>query len=320
MLHLQERNIYTTGNEHFVHEIRFQKYIPLDFTADQGPLIIPYQMAAFWWSVYDDADGNNQSVQIAKALNNVCWGVTWMEGEITTEVYTVTRERLIQQGSTNYKTYDFETSQNLFMGLVDREQVTVTLTSAKQLAPNAYHSTIIKSLFDDQNDRITKIEIPQRMMHTFKVKFSQPPHNYTFQPVDLSDVNNISYHIPGPQCLAEDNLSTIGQWWGDTELYDQVLDSGSGYSNQFFWKRRSYPLLMYGQPQVPDETGNMKFRYMIRFSTKLTLKYHFYPTYYLTTDTFLKRQAIPLPKWQTTDSVPKGTIAAFSCIPYESKA
>jgi len=53
-------------------------------------------------------------------LHNVTSGTTFLYSRLTVEVYAVTRQRLLQQGSTNTITYDFETSEHLYVLEADR--------------------------------------------------------------------------------------------------------------------------------------------------------------------------------------------------------
>ena len=55
----------------------------------------------------------NTSIEKFKNIAVLSIGTEWIKGTITVEVFNVTRNRLIQTGSTNYMTYDFKTSQNL---------------------------------------------------------------------------------------------------------------------------------------------------------------------------------------------------------------
>lgn len=57
-----------------------------------------------------------------------------------------------------------------------------------------------------------------------------------------------------------------------------------------------YPCMLLGQPEVPDETGKMKFRYQIRFTTRIHHRFHIQPEINegIMTD-FLHRQVISPP-------------------------
>ncbi|KYM84746.1 Coat protein VP1/VP2 [Atta colombica] len=52
-------------------------------------------------------------------LGETSWAIDYHRGR-TIEVFAVLRQRLLQQGQTSYFTYDFETSQNLFVSMGDR--------------------------------------------------------------------------------------------------------------------------------------------------------------------------------------------------------
>jgi hypothetical protein len=82
------------------------------------------------------------------------------------EVYAVTRQRLLQQGSTNTITYDFETTENLYALEADRDVESYPIVNAASCGPTAIH--IPKSYgFDTTEGTYTKVaEIPQKMKWT----------------------------------------------------------------------------------------------------------------------------------------------------------
>ncbi|EGI68937.1 hypothetical protein G5I_02320 [Acromyrmex echinatior] len=64
-----------------------------------------------------------QTSQNRRTFDKLCetaWGIDYNEEKITIEVFAVLRQRLLQQGQTSYFTFDFETSQNLFVSTGDR--------------------------------------------------------------------------------------------------------------------------------------------------------------------------------------------------------
>lgn len=279
-------------------------------------------MAGFWASMANQSGvPDNQSIQTMKLLNKMAWGVEWLEGTIETEVYTVTRERLIQQGTTNYKTFDFETSQNLFFASADRQLEKINITNINQLNPNTQHTNNTQ-IFDPDNDTYTKQEIPQRMKHTYHVQFPHLNHNNIYRPVDISDVANVAYLIPGAQGQIQQSTATGNNWTinNQTQLLQEKATSNLTEitQNSVMQPRVSYPRIHYGQPLVEDETGIMKFRYKIRFSTELKLNFHINPDYRRATkdDSVFNRQLFDLPKSVGT-AAPGGMLATCVCMPYE---
>lgn len=305
------RNIFNKGNQNVYHIVKQQKYLDFNYVSNQNPYIIPYQTAGFWASMWDQTDiANNNSINIMKALNNIAVGVSWIKGEITFEVYAVTRQRLLT-GTTNQTTWDFETSQNMFIADADREPENFNLASAAATGPLAQQTTQTQ-LFNANNDRYTKYELPQRNKYTREIDFQQLTNNYMWKTVDISATTNFRKLIP----MSEGVYTTSNATSYMTELTEQKEAwAGSGKTTEatVFRNRTSYPRMHVAQPQVPDETGNMKFRYQVRMSTKLHLNYHLYPDYMSSTSIeYLKRQTLELPQVTATGGV-------VTCMPYEMK-
>lgn len=55
-------------------------------------------------------------------LASASTGIEFLHGEIDIDLMSICRQRLLQQGTTNVQTYDFETSQNLLIGTYDRTE------------------------------------------------------------------------------------------------------------------------------------------------------------------------------------------------------
>lgn len=305
------RNILNNGNYTIYHVVKTQKYLDFNYVTNQNPYIIPYQTAGFWGSMWDQTDiANNNSINIMKALNSVALGVTWIKGEITFEVYTVTRQRLLT-GTTNQTTWDFETSQNMFIADADREPENFNLAAVAATGPLGQQTTQTQ-LFNANNDRYTKYELPQRNQYTREIHFQQLDNNYMWRPADISAVTNFRYLIP----MAEGVYTTTSANVRQTEFTDETTAyAGSGATTRqtLFRNRTSYPRMHLAQPQVPDETGFMKFRYQVRMSTKLHLNYHMYPDYATKNNLeYMHRQTLLLPQVAATAGI-------VTCMPYEIK-
>ncbi|QZA76130.1 capsid protein [Aedes aegypti densovirus] len=305
------RNIMNKGNHTVYHVVKQQKYLDFNYVSNQNPYIIPYQTAGFWASMWDQTDiGSNNTINIMKALNNVSVGVTWIKGEITFEVYAVTRQRLLT-GTTNQTTWDFETSQNMFIADADREPENFKLASAAATGPLAQQTTQTK-LFNANNDRYTKYELPQRNQYTREYDFQQLTNNYMWKPTDISAEANFRRLIP----MAEGVYTTTSATTKMAELTQQksaYATSGKTTEASLFRNRTSYPRMHLAQPQVPDETGYMKFRYQVRMSTKLHLVFHIYPDFSTSTNIeYMGRQVLELPEVTARGGV-------VTCMPYEIK-
>ena len=319
-MYLQVRNIFNKGQHAVFHTVKTQKYITLDFVQNQNPIIIPYQFAGFWGSMYDqNGISNNRSIQNMKILNSMSWGVEWLNGTIDVEVYAVTRQRLIQQGATNYLTFDFETSQNLFIAEADRNYEGIDINNVAQLGPNVQHTSTTLA-FDENNDTYTKEEIPQRMIWSKTIHFPHLQHNYAWKPIDMSDVANVATLIPGGQ--GQTQKVTSDQNWNISkqhELIQETTTLGAGgatiIQKDMMQPRVSYPRLHFAQPLVTDETGIMKFQYKIRFTTELNLKFHLNPDFTNGgVEVMLERQRFTLPVG--SPAAESTNIATCICMPY----
>ena len=138
------------------------RMIDLDFTTMQKPYIIPYQTAGFWFLMGLDAkQKNNNCFGKFKYLGQLSLGMEWIKGTITVEVFNITRNRLIQTGSTNYMTYDFETSQNLIWAVGDRCIVSQKLESEEHTNIHT-SSEDNKYIWNHDNMHFTIEQIPQQ--------------------------------------------------------------------------------------------------------------------------------------------------------------
>nr|AVM80381.1 capsid protein [Ambidensovirus sp.] len=302
------RNIFNKGNHSIYHVVKNQKYLDVNFVTNQNPYIIPYHMAGFWGSMWDSTNIlDNNTISIMKALNAISIGVTWIKGIITFELYSVCRQRLLT-GTTSQTTWDFETSQNLFIADADREPETYDVASSEATGP-LNQQTKNTSLFNANNDRYTKYELPQRHMYTREINFEELHNNYMWKPVDFSNAANYRTMIPtaeGVEITTKANTKIEEL----TQENDAYATSKITTKQSTFRNRTSHPRMHIAQPYVPDETGFMKFRYQVRMSTELHLNFHLLPDYGSSTQMeYFKRQTLQLP--QIAD---KGTVI---CMPYE---
>jgi hypothetical protein len=112
------RNIFNKGGQVLPYVLKWQKYFDLDFSVNKHPYVIPYQTLIFWTGMWDRATQNTLNFY---NLHNVTSGTTFLYSLLTVEVYAVTRQRLLQIGSTNTITYGFETAEHLYVVEADRD-------------------------------------------------------------------------------------------------------------------------------------------------------------------------------------------------------
>jgi len=128
------RNIFTRGHT-VKYVLRWQKVLDLDFTTNQRPYIVPYQTLTFWtgaWAEHTTANMTN-SVTLQEISN----GYNFHYSDLTIELYSITRQRLLQQGATNTVTYDFESGECLYIYLADRDLETYKITSIHDCGPTS---------------------------------------------------------------------------------------------------------------------------------------------------------------------------------------
>lgn len=186
--------------------------IDLNFGDDQNHIITPYHTAGFWLQTWTDNHENN-SINIVNKLCNISYGIEWLFGEIYIEVYSITSQRLLQNGATNVLTYDFETRQNLIEGWCNRHQYIYKITNNKNLNPGKLRYTPLEDnqtsqLFDDDVDTITKKEIPQKYEYKRIINFPSLTHNCLYKPIPTTNIN-IGTLIPGAQNINKYEKGTV---------------------------------------------------------------------------------------------------------------
>jgi hypothetical protein len=101
--------------------------------------------------------------------------------DLTLELLNVTRERLLENGSTNVTVFDFEDGQPLYISLADRDYETYELTNTMQLAPYKLRALANKEWHKDA-DTYTKIaQIPTKNTWTKLFTWTKPSHNYLWE-------------------------------------------------------------------------------------------------------------------------------------------
>lgn len=267
---LQINNIWST-HRRIPYTLKSSSYIDLDFSSNQNAVVLPYQLMGFWQGGIKAPGKNTENFAILNSLAGHALGAIYHNAEIEIEVWSVCRQRLLQQGTTTTLTYDFETSQNLIIGTLDRYYQSYTCTVD---TINTWYKDIRiqNDVFRNERDYITKEEIPQR--HTWHKKIHFPQYNQDNIITQLITLENNDQGywgtlIPGRQSIEKCNGLNISN---DNNLITYKIANSSTTANvTHLSQAHAHPLICLAQPKIPDETGLMKFRYQIRVNTKLHL-------------------------------------------------
>jgi hypothetical protein len=195
------RNIFNKGGQVIKHTIKWQKYLDYDFTSNQNMFVIPYQCLSFWTAGRSQpTSGSNNNIKTTNGLLAISTGITQLQSTLTVEVFAVPRQRLLQQGTTNTTTYEFETSQNLFVVLADRTSETFTITAIGDTGPNTLRTNLSET-FNNIEDDMTKIaEIPQKNCWEHTWTWPTLDHGYLWKhPSSFATTTEISVLMPGCQ-------------------------------------------------------------------------------------------------------------------------
>lgn len=277
-------NIYNKGEQMVRFQVKRQEYVKYTFTENINPTILAYQALGWWFPIVQ-----SQNREVYDGLCDISWGQLFDMGEIEIEVYGVTRERLLEGGSTNYKTYDFETSQNLFLTTLDRGPDSIPIDHSSWATNGKIPFDGIRwngTPFDPNQDYYTREEIPQRTKKKIVVHFTPLGHNYLWRPTKSAEMlqrtettNNTVVAvklIPGPQ-----NNNPYGLQANTTTNNSELLlrQNNILWDGAMMWDRATYPVKMLHPPNINDETGIMKWIYEVRMSTRLHCRFMLKPDY-----------------------------------------
>jgi hypothetical protein len=103
-------------------------------------------------------------------------------------------------------------------------------------------------------------------------------HGYMWKiPLEIDDTKAFTIFMPGAQGQVNVNQQSKVNRQGEMVL-DQMYNVGEATNVAIIIQPRvSYPRLHMSQPQIPDETGHMKFRYAIRMSAETHVLFHLLP-------------------------------------------
>jgi len=104
--------------------------------------------------------------------------MTFEYSDLTIELFSITRERLLQQVQTNLTTWGFESGEYLYILLADRDYETYTIRSTEDCAPTAQHAVNVTG-WDDIDDFYTKLgQIPVKLAWSRRFTWPKLDHNY----------------------------------------------------------------------------------------------------------------------------------------------
>lgn len=288
-------NIWNKGNLEYNYTLKQRWFVDFDFSdiGEYEGFVIPYQCIQFWLQKFTDPNYSTKAnFSIYTSLGTNAWGMTWNTGKIIMDLISCTRQRLLQTGTTNTLTWDFETSQNMIIAECDRTPLLYQINIPDNndhvnYAPNKT-TTKDSTYWSDNMDLTTITELPQRMRYEKIINFSKPGHGNAYE--FASPVANAAQRrslIPG-----RTQINSIGgialqphSAKLDAEQWDQSTGTTSIRSrNDTFLQPAHYPAIVVHQPHIPDETGFMKFRYQVRFETELNVTFHQVPEGFATTN------------------------------------
>jgi hypothetical protein len=133
--------------------------------------------------------------------------------------------------------------------------------------------------------------------------------------------------MPGAQGIQKIGPTTLGL---QREMLTKIVyeQDSNQYVGSTTQPRVSYPRMHLTHPWIPDETGYMRFRYVIRMIAETHVTFHLYPDtsntlppYMTASDViieipqFWRRQTLHLPRLSNNNA--KMKIMAVACTPYE---
>ena len=129
-----------------------------------------------------------------------------------------------------------------------------------------------------------------RLQKTYTVHFPRLAHNKFWRSANWSNKVNWFFMVPGAQgysqtshtktghgmkhinateFLEEESFTTPGLTPADSEDHNKFYQK-----NQTMQQKIAWPCICLSQPYIPDETGYMKFRYSVKYTTQLHIRRH----------------------------------------------
>lgn len=280
---IPKHNIYNKGNHKIPYTFKQVWTDDITFESGEGAYAIPYQTLQFWfWQSRSTEVPYKTNMENGQNINLASWGCVLKQGRISADVLAVTRKRLLQTGTTNTETWDFETSQNMIIAESDRKPEFYEISDIS--SASAYRPKNVETAnpgYMTAQDMATITEVPQRMRYTKYVNFVQPPHGHVMDKLPVFTSNEIrNAYIPGKL-----KYRNAGPWTANnTDALEQhqwtspgTTENRSIVAMDSFMGSAIYPQLAICQPIIPDETGHMAFRYQVRFETEIDVEFYLYP-------------------------------------------
>ena len=293
--------------------LRMQWFAYISFLDNQNPLLIPYMQFGFWTgSWFSDENRTPNRIKFDTFMSDsLSIGMKPLSSRLRIENFAVTRQRLLQGGSTNVLTMDFEITQNLFMLHDQRRGYTFEWNSGVQLNPwklsPESNLRVAGPMFDEMGnitnpamgnvvDKYTREAIPQTEAWEKTWNWEdQLSHNYIYRV--MPEAGYTESNMPNATGAIDIDASELTG--PNSEIIDETRTvSGVTYQQDSTQNRTSCPMLAIGQPPIPDETGRMKFAYYIKVEQEMWTRF------WLREDIInldAGRQVIPLP-YSTPDT------------------
>ncbi|KAJ8891357.1 hypothetical protein PR048_010873 [Dryococelus australis] len=241
-----------------------------DFSQDPRVIIIPYRSLGFWTGTFGlkPTDELHNYPKAFADLMNMSTLIQIHALKFSIHNQATTRQRLLTQGSTSTTTWDFESSQNLIIGKADRTSMELTISELEVRPPFRRTPMDIMANYDTQ-DPLTYEELAVGHTKEFNIPFNNMPHIIP----DNQKKRSLFWQgcIPG----ASGTTWMINDKQNYSETWD-LLNKGAIRSNFTF------PAIFLSAPEIPAESGAMKFRFRLRVQTLMD--------YTLVTEPFSKRE------------------------------
>ncbi|KAJ8875924.1 hypothetical protein PR048_023832 [Dryococelus australis] len=244
----------TVPSNHFT---RTQQW-DADFSTDQNPIALPYRSLGFWCGTSDLQPYSPCQNYVKQFQSILSYGILLQINSLEFQIHNqaVTRQRLLTQGSTSTTTWDFEGSQNLIIATGDRTATEITILESNCKPPFIRATSLdIMSAYAKQ-DIMTYEELAKG--HT---KICTIPHSKALHMMNAdykTRKNSCQHAIPrctGTSWMQNDNINYSETWH---------------YSTRGEMRRTyNFPVIALVAPEIPAETGTMKFRYRLRVQTKM---------------------------------------------------
>lgn len=256
-------------------EVVKQYYFEFKPSSD-GTILLPYQCLDFWLNA--KTGETNRSIATYLELANLAKGSILYDFHIDITNMATTRERLLNVGDTTHTTIDFESTQNLHLKWMTRDDYVLKLNETERktffLPPFLKTS---KEFYSQTNDTAGTEEIAPNHTKSWKVPIEIPQGVIYGKPPYFSQGTPTGYLIPQIQSTAfgqssDQRDSNPAIQLSKTNPEFAVDNMAPGYDSYHILSYTSFPALFLTQPKIPDENNTMKFRYLLKINTRCKYK------------------------------------------------